>query len=152
MSKCSTSADDFEIVSPDRVRSVMQGVLRAAQASGWTDQALEQASGVKARAIKSYRVEGKELPLSSALSLAVVLGPRALNPLLALIGYVATPLDEPDAANPVHAMASAMQHFAVFAEAAKDGRIDHIEKPDCTEAADMIIAEMIPFSSAAGAA
>src|ERR1700741_2671349 len=104
MEKCPvrdhSSASDAAIVSPDRVRNVLQAVLRAAQADGWTDPQLERLSGVSGRAIKSYRVEGKEPSLSNALSLAVVLGPRAMNSILAIIGYSATPLDEADEINP----------------------------------------------------
>lgn len=142
------SVSDAAICGPDRVRNVVQGILRAAQAGGWTDEALEQASGVKARTIKSYRVDGKEPSLSNALSLGVVLGTRGLNPILALIGYVARPLDEADAIQPMQIAADAMQHLAVIAHAAADGRIDHIERPSVTEAADQIIATVLPLASA----
>lgn len=147
-----TSASDSGIVSPDRVRLVVQGILRAAQAGGWTDAALEEASGVKARAIKSYRVEGKEPSLSAALSLACVIGPRALNPVLAIIGYVARPMDEPDAIQPMQIVADGMQHFSVIAKAAADNRIDHTEEAETTAAADLLIATVLPLSSAGKAA
>jgi len=82
-----------------------------------------------------------------------VLGRRAVNTLLALIGYGgATPLDEADTRNPLMALSNGMQHWATFARCAADGRIDHTEEQDTTAAADGIIAEMIPFSSAGGAA
>lgn len=142
-----TSVDDGGVVGPDRVRAVVQGVLRAAQAT-WTDEALAEASGVKARTIKSYRVEGKEPSLSNALSLAVVIGPRALNPVLALIGYVAKPLDEPDAMQPMQIAADAMAQLSVIASAAADGRIDHVEEPGVRAAADTLIATVLPLASA----
>ncbi|TVV75569.1 hypothetical protein [Sphingomonas solaris] len=145
------SADEASIVGRDRVRHVMQGVLRAANRD-WTDEALEAASGIKARAIKAYRVEGKEMPLSAALSLAVVLGARALNPLLATIGYVARPLDEAEQLHPMQIVADSLRHFSTIASAASDGRIDHTEQPSCQEAADMIIATVLPLSSAGKAA
>lgn len=143
-----TSVDDRAIVSPDRVRLAVQGVLRAAQAEGWTDDALEGASGVGARTIKSYRVEGKQPSLSNALSLACVIGPRALNPVLALIGYVARPLDEADDGCVRTLAADAMGHLAVIARAAADGRIDHTEEKDTTAAADALIATVLPLASA----
>lgn len=145
------SVPDTSLVSPDRVRSVVQATLRAAQAEGWSDPQLEQLSGVPARTIKSYRVEGKEPSLSNALSLAVVIGPKALNPLLALIGYVGRPLDEAGGFNPNLAVASSLQHFSTIALCAADGRIDHQEAPRCREAADMIIQTIMPLSSAAEA-
>jgi hypothetical protein len=142
------SADEAAIAGPDRVRQVLQGVLRAAQASGWTDEQLGSATGLNPRRIKSYRVEGKEPSLSAALSLCAVLGPRALNPLLAVIGYVGSPLDEPDQIQPMQIVADAIGHLGVISQAAADNRIDHTEKPRTTEAADMLIATVLPLSSA----
>lgn len=146
-----SSVSESPIVSPDRVRNVVQSVLRAAKIEGWTDPELERLSGVNARTIKSYRVEGKEPSLHNALSLAVVLGPRALNSLLAIIGYSASPLDEADEVNPAMIVAAVLPHLTVIAEASKDGRIDHREAPGCQLAADGIIAAVMPLSSAGGA-
>lgn len=141
------SADDCGIVSPDRVRTIVQGVLRTAQQEGWTDKALETATGLKDRRIKAYRVEGKEPSLSAALSLAVVLGPKALNLILSTIGYAGRPLDEADDIQPMQIAADGMQHLAIIARAAADGRIDHTEERETTEAADMLIATVLPLSS-----
>jgi hypothetical protein len=146
-----TSASSTGIVGQDRVRQIVQGILRGAQAI-WTDESLAAASGVPARTIKSYRVEGKEPSLSNALSLALVVGPTALNSILAVIGYVARPLDEADAISPTKVVADGLAAFSVIATAAADGRIDHIEAPLCREAADQIIATVLPLSSAGGAA
>jgi len=146
------SADDVPLVSPQSVCETVQSILRAAQVAGWTDDALEQATGLKARRIKSYRVEGKEPSLSAALSLAVVLGTRHLNTMLARIGYIARPLDEADELQPMQIAADAMGHLSTIARAAADNRIDHSEKPVTTEAADMLIATVLPLSSAGQAA
>jgi len=147
-----TSADDGSLVSPDRVRLLVQGLLRSAQASGWTDESLGAATQMKPRRIKAYRTEDKEPPLSAALSLAVVLGPSAINGVLALIGYVARPLDEPDALQPMQIVAAGLAHFNTIAQAAADGRIDHTEENDCRLAADGLIATVLPLSSAGRAA
>ena len=141
------SLSDVGIVGHESVRERVQGILRAAQPA-WTDDALSAASGVPARTIKSYRVEGKEPSLSNALSLACVIGPRALNPILALIGYVARPLDEADSLCVNTLVANGLQAFSTIATAAADGRIDHTEAPACQEAADMLIATVLPLSSA----
>jgi predicted transcriptional regulator len=130
----------------------MQGVLRAAQVAGWTDETLAAASGVKPATIKGYRVEGKEPSLSKALSLAVVIGPAAINPIMALIGYAARPLDEADELQPTVLAASALAHLSVIATAAADGRIDHTELPACRDAADQLIATILPISSHGDAA
>ena len=153
MTNIHQSADDDGIVGPDRVRGVVQGLLRGAQAKGWTDESLGAAAGISPRRIKSYRVEGREPSLSAALSLGVVLGAPALNSILALVGYGgAAPLEEGDAMPPMQVVAEGMQHFAVIAAAAADGRIDHTERPATQKAADALIATFIPLSSAGSAA
>ena len=144
-----TSADRVPLVSPDCVRQKLQAVLRAAQAHH-TDAELEQLSGVSARCIKSYRVEGREPSLSHALSLLCVV--NGLNPVLSLIGYAARPQDESDELQVGAVVAKGMAHLTVIANAAADGRIDHIEQPDCQKAADEIIATVLPLSSAGKAA
>jgi hypothetical protein len=152
MTQRTNAVDDAPIVSPDRVRTTIQAVLRAAQVAGWTDDALAEASGVKARTIKGYRVEGKEPGLSQALSLMCVLGARGVNPVMALIGHTARPLDEADELQPMMLAAAAMAHLSTIATAASDGRIDHTEERSCREAADMLIATVLPISSAGRAA
>lgn len=146
------SVSDGGLCSRESVCDRVAAILRAAQGAGWTDDALEDLSGVPARTIKSYRTEGKEPSLSNALSLAVVIGPKALNPILALVGYVAKPLDEADGINPHLIVASLLPHVSTIASAAADGRIDHLEQPGCRDAADQIIATVMPLSSAGDAA
>ena len=146
------SLDDAPICSRDVVCLTFSGALRAAQAKGWTDASLSAASGVSARNIKAYRVEGIEPPLSAAMSLAVVLGPDAINAVLGHIGYVARPLDEPEAISPAQMVADGLNAFSVIASAAADGRFDHTEIPACQQAADTIIATVLPLSSAGRAA
>jgi hypothetical protein len=148
----SMSADDTGIVSPDRVQSVFKSILRRAQLDGWTDEALGSASGIKPRRIKAYRVEDKEPPLSVALSIAVVLGKSAVAPIMATIGYSATPNDEIDADCPLESAVAAMQALGVFMGCAADRRIDHVEEDTATAAADLIVAEFLPFSSQGRAA
>lgn len=146
------SASSASVVGHDRVCEVVQAILRAAHAKGWSDAQLYELSGVPARTIKSYRTEGKEPSLSNALSLAVVLGPTAINSVLAMIGYVARPLEDADAIAPSQIVADGLAAFSIIASAAADGRIDHTEVPICRDAADQIIATVLPLSSAGGAA
>ncbi|NIJ24813.1 helix-turn-helix domain-containing protein [Sphingomonas japonica] len=119
----------------------------------FTVEQVAATSGVPVRTVRSYmandETEVREPTLSNALSIACVLGPVAVNGVLALIGYGgAKPLDEPDAIQPMQIVATGMQHFAVIAEAAADNRIDHTEEQRTTEAADGIIATFLPLSSA----
>lgn len=145
------SASVSPLIGHDRVRLVVQAMLRAA-ALNWTDAMLEEASGVPARTIKSYRIEGKEPSLANWLSLACVLGGPGLNPLLAMIGWTGRALDEADELNLPELVAAILRDASTIAAAAADGRIDHTEKPRCREAADMIIATVMPLSSAGEAA
>lgn len=145
------SVDKAPIVGPDRVRPVIQAMLRTA-ALTYTDHQLEALSGIPARTIKSYRVEDREPSLHAALSLAVVLGKPAINAILSVIGYTATSLDEAGDSDPRQIVADGLRHFTVIAGAAADGRIDHVEAPLCREAADRLIETVLPLSSAGAAA
>jgi hypothetical protein len=145
------SAPTGAIVSPDCVRVTIQKILRAAQIR-FTDEELSEASGVDARAIKSYRVEGREPSLSRALSLLCVLGGGDLNRILNLVGYSARPHDESDALPAGEVVACILTHTSTIARAAADGRIDHTEMPACRAAADNIIEVTIPMSSVGAAA
>ena len=145
------SAPSCALVSPDCVRETFQRILRGAQCA-WTDEQLEEASGVKARCIKSYRVEGREPSLAHALSIMSALGRRSgINPVLALIGYCGRPLDESDKRHPHQVVTALMAHGGTISKAAEDGRIDHLEEPLCREAADSIIEAVLPLSSAGAA-
>jgi hypothetical protein len=95
----------------------------------------------------------RRVALEDALSIAVVLGEETVNALLATIGYGgAKPLDEPDALQPVQIVMAATEQLGRIARAAADNRIDHLEEPDTTEAADILIATVLPLSSAGRAA
>lgn len=150
-----SSVQTEPLLSDARVRDVLQRELRAAiiVERRFTREQLEKASGVNVHTIDALRsadpAKQRRVTMADAFSLAFVLGERAVNALLALIGYGgAAPLDGQDTFNPVAATANAMGHLAVIARAAADGRIDHIEEPECQLAADALIAEVLPLSSA----
>lgn len=146
-----TAASEAGAKVHDRVRKMVQAVLRAAQAANWTDDMLASATGIPARTIKSYRTEGKEPSIGNVLILCDVLGPDAMNAILAAIGWGgAHPLDEATGINVAKLVADLLPHISTIAQAAADGRIDHTEEPACRDAADHIIATVIPLSSAAG--
>lgn len=152
------SAEGTPIVSRDRVTETIRALLQSAILieRKFTAEQIAQLSGLKLRAVRSYMAndpdEIRETPLSSALSIAVVLGGKAINSILALIGYGgASPLDEPDEKAPGLIVAELIQHTAPIARAAADGRIDHTEKLMTREAADRIIAAVLPLSSMADA-
>lgn len=117
---------------------------------------LSEQSGVSLAMLDAIRKTGggrRKPTLAVALSLCVVMGAKRVNGLLYHIGYGgAKPLDEADGLNPHLIVASLLPHVSTIANAAADGRIDHLEQPVCREAADQIIATVMPLSSAGDAA
>lgn len=151
MASLCDAAEDGGLIVHDRVTALVRGLLSAAVAPGssWTYETLGAACKLNPRRLKTYVHEGKQPPLNVALSICVVLGKPAVNAVLSLIGYGgAAPFDEPVANQPMQIVANGMKHFAVIANAAADNRIDHTEERVTTEAADALIAEILPLSSA----
>lgn len=150
------SVQDTPIVSHDRTTETIRTQLHLAVVveRRFTVQQIAENSGVGKDAVASYmRNDGpKEPSLSRALSIAVVLGPRAVNSIMSIIGYGAHLLDEPPGLNVNCIVAEGLRQFTTIAAAASDGRIDHTEAPACQEAADMLIATVLPLSSAGRAA
>lgn len=154
-----TAAQQTSLVSRDRVIDVVRPVLRNATvvSKRFSVEQIAELSGVPLRTVRSYMAndasEVREPTLSNALSIACVLGPVAVNGVLALIGYGgAAPLEEGDARQPIQMLIRGAQGWATITRCAADNRIDHIEEPDMTAAADMLIAELVPYSSAGRAA
>jgi hypothetical protein len=135
----------------ERVYEALAGILRGAQLR-LTDASLEAISGVKASSIKAYRLKQRKASLAAGLAITAALGDWAINQLLHVIQYQARPLDESDELQPTQIVAEAMGHLGVIARAAVDNRIDHLERPRTMEAADHLIATVVPLSSAGRAA
>lgn len=135
--------------SHDRVTQTIAMLLRGAQARGIHDNLLSASSGIPERTIKSYRTDGKDPSLTNALSLLAALGPDAVNAVLATIGYGgARPLGDAPAIDPRTIVADLLPHVSTLAQAAADGHFDHTEQRACEEAANHIIATVLPISSA----
>ena len=153
MNRANNSAEENSIVSRNRVTEVVRIQLHTAVIveRRFTVEQISELSGIKVRAIRSYMAndpeEIREPSLSNALSLAVVLGKKSVNAVLALIGYHAEPLEEAEALSPTIIAATALSDLTVIVNAAADGRIDHKEEPMTTAAADHLIATIWPLSS-----
>ena len=159
MMRRTISARNEPIVSDETVRETLRRQIdRAVNTTprAFTRSSLAQESGVNVHTIDSILTRDpakqRRVSLSDALSIASVLGERAVNAILADIGFVASPLDEAEDGCPMVMTAEAMKHLSVIAGAAADGRIDHIEAPIVREAADMLIATVLPVSSHGDAA
>lgn len=152
------SASTSALVSRDSVKVVLHRLLRQEVhiRRVWTADALAAESGVPIATLRCYMkpdiAECKEPSLSYALSIAAVIGSRAVNAILAIIGYVAQPIDEALRKGPAHAAAEAMCHLGRFATAAADNRIDDHEEGITQAAADAMIELLAPFSSQGQAA
>lgn len=140
------SVSNQSIVSHESVCDVMAALLRAA-AMKHTDDQLSALTGVPARTLKSYRIEGKEPSLSNALSIAVVLGDGAVNAILSTIRYSAQPLEKANDTRLSDVTPKMLTYIAIIAKALADHRIDHVEWPDVREAADGLIETAAPLSS-----
>lgn len=118
----------------------------------FTRTQLAESSGVNIHTIDAMLSRNpdkhRRLALEDAMSLAWVLGERAINAVLAIIGFIASPLDDPDEVQPMQIVADAIGHLGVISRAAADNRIDHTEEPETREAADQLIATVLPLSSA----
>lgn len=116
----------------------------------YTRKQLAETSGVNIHTIDATLsrdpAKQRRVALEDAVSLAWVLGERAINAVLSLIGFVASPVDG-DAVSPAQIVAEGLSDFAVIATAAADGRFDHVESPRVREAADHLIATLVPISS-----
>ena len=155
MSNRDNSARTPLVVSDERIRNVLRREIdRAINVDRDTTRAqLEADSGVNIHTIDSITTRDaakhRSIKIADAFSIAYVLGERTVNALLSTIAYKgAVPLDAEDADCPLDSAVASMSALSVFMSAAADRRIDHTEAAAATQAADMIIAEMIPFSSA----
>ena len=154
MTQSPNAVEDGGVVCRNRVIETLRPILRTAIIINhrFSVDELARLSGVKVRAIRSYMAQdegdARQPSLSAALSLAVVLGPVAVNSLLAIIGYGgAKALDDADEPKPMQDVARVMGSFNTFVQAAADDRIDHTERASVRDATDAIIATLIPYSS-----
>jgi hypothetical protein len=147
------SARDGGIVSDERLRNDLRKALYTAihVERTATRETLANDSGVNIHTIDSIltRDSAKFRPIHAhqMLSLLYAAGPRAVNTVLASIGYAGTSLDNPATNAPALAAANMMGEVARFARLAADNIIDHTEEPEATEAADNVIAFALPYSS-----
>lgn len=153
MPQRSNSAQDGPIVSDERMRNDLRKALYTAihVERTATRESLANDSGVNIYQIDAIlsRDPAKQRPIhaNQMLSLLYAAGPRAVNTVLASIGYAGTSLDGAAVNAPALAAANMMGEVARFARLAADNIIDHIEEPEATEAADNVIAFALPYSS-----
>lgn len=147
------SAGRSPTVSDERIRNVLRRELHRAINIDrrFTRSELEEQSGVTVHQIDQILsrdvAKKRRVTMEDAFSLAEALGDRCIQALIGTLGYVGRPRDEPDPRRPMMVVANCMGHLSTIAQAAADDNIDHVEEPDTTEAADMIIVELTPLSS-----
>lgn len=155
MTHPSNSVREEPIVSDATVRETLRRQIDRAvnvPPRPFSRASLAQESGVNIHTIDAILTRDpakhRRVALADALSIAQVLGERAVNAILADIGFIARSLDEPEGPDLRTLTADALKHMSIIASAAADGKIDHVEEPATTEAADMLIATVLPLSSA----
>lgn len=142
------SVIDDRTAVDDRVAEAISAILGRALIEGKTYADLESDTGVNAHTLKAYKCGARKPSLAAGLMITGAIGEWAVNKLVNIIRYQAQPLDEADALQPMQIVADALQHLGVIGQAAADNRIDHTERPRTTEAADQLIATIVPLSSA----
>lgn len=147
------SVQSSAITSDERIRDVLRRhIKRAYDTRRFTRAGLAAESSVNIFTIDAIvaREVGKQRRVAAedALCLAYALGDEAVSALVGTIAYTARREDADDGLAPMMIAANAMQNLSVIATAAADGRIDHLEAPACRDAADQIIATVLPLSSA----
>ncbi len=154
MTQRNENAREAPAVSDERIRNALRTEISRAITldHSWTRTALADAAGVNLATIDGILTRDvakhRRIKADAAFSLAWVLGERAVNALIAAIGFGgARPLDA-DEDCPLDSAVKASAALSVFLTAAADRRIDHVEERMATEAADMIVAELAPFTSA----
>lgn len=150
-----SSARTALAASDERIRNALRREIdRALNIDRLTTRAaLAADSGVNIHTIDSITsrdtAKHRRIAAEDALSLAWALGERAVNALLSVIAYgSARSVDDMVEDCPRDSAVTALGAMATFMAAAADGRIDHTEERPATEAVDLIIAELSPFSSA----
>jgi hypothetical protein len=145
------------ITSDERIRNALRRQIQRAYDKGdFSRASLAQESGVNIHTIDSIvsrdASKHRRVAAEDALNLAYTLGDEAVSAVMATIRYTAQRADAPEPVCVPSIVAEGLQHFTVIAQAASDGRIDHTEKPACEQAADALIATVLPLSSAGRAA
>lgn len=150
------SVQTTSITSDEQIRNVLRRqIQRAYDKREFSRPTLAAESGVnvfKIDAIVSTDVaKHRKITCEDAFNLAYTLGDRAVSALVGTMCYTAS-RSRADGVDVGQLVASILPHVSTIATAASDGRIDHTEALSCRDAADGIIATMMPLSSAGGRA
>lgn len=154
MPQRSNTAQNGPTVSDTRLRDALRRQIdRAINIDhDFTREQLAEDSGVNIYTIDAIMsrdvAKHRRIKLDDAMSLAWVIGDRAVNALVAVIGFIARRADEPGTVSCAQIVADGLADFSIIAAAAADGRIDHTEVEPCRRAADHLIATVLPLSSA----
>lgn len=117
------------LISHDAAQRSLEDALRLRVGQGrrFSFYALEDATGIPARTLRSYAGEGATPGLFAFLSLCAVLGPSFTSDVLAPCGQSACATEESEA-DYMGALAVMGEGVAMLAEALSDGKVDHRER------------------------
>lgn len=149
-----SSVQSEGVTSDTKIRDVLRRqIQRAYDKRLFTRAQLEAESGVNVHTIDTIvsrdPAKHRRIAAEDALNLAYTLGEDAVTAVVGTIFFTARRANA-SGIEVSQIVAQILPHVSTIAKAASDGRIDHLEQPDCTNAADQIIATMIPLSSSAG--
>ena len=145
-------AQDGGITSDERLRDALRRhIQRAFDERRFNRATLAAESKVNIHSIDAIlsRDSGKHRRVAGVdmLNLAYTLGDDAVQALNATIHYSARRLDHGLDLQPNEILPALLPHVTTIATATAAGRITHVDAPRCTDAADRIIAIVLPLSS-----
>lgn len=147
------SVQNEGVTSDTKIRDVLRRhIRRAYDTNKFHREQLASESDVNVHTIDAIMsrdpAKHRRIACEDALNLAYCLGEDAVSAVVGTIHFTARRASA-SRVEVAQIVAQILPPVSVIAKAAADGRIDHIEEPDCTQAADQIIATLVPLSSAA---
>mgnify|MGYP000990215585 CR=1 FL=1 len=127
------SVIDLDVQISGTLRRLVDGAFGVGRRYSY-EQAAELLS-CKVSSLRDIAAGVKHARLGLGLAIAGLIGPAAVNTLLAEIGYLgARRQDDDDEAKPFETLAALNSTSATLATALADGRLDHRERPACAQA------------------
>jgi hypothetical protein len=147
----SNSAFDYPLPSPEAAETHIIHCLALLIGRGkrFSVNDVSIGTGIPERTVSSWLEthDPREPKAKHLLLLCGFFGTEWTSKVLGPVGQVSQPIRSADAIRPADILVGVLSDLSVIGKAASDNRIDHTEEPACREAADRIIAAMVPISS-----
>jgi hypothetical protein len=127
--------------SDETLRRLMGGAFGRGRRFSFEEGA--ELLGMKERHLRAIADGEQRAGLNQGLSIAGLIGPAAVNALLASVGYLgAKPAEAAAAASPFETLGGKGKGLACLSTALSDGRIDHVERAGVIAMAQALAREL----------